>query len=105
MGKSLRIDQGMMYVAVKPHRGCRTHPDQAYLHRRTGEIVFVAETAAEAERYGVPRLETAACRAAIERRPSDWLAIPEYLGSWYDDELDDFIRAFLQEQGIEPEWY
>jgi hypothetical protein len=98
----MKVDAVKMLCAIDPHgKGlfeAHGFPGlEAFLNRRTGAIVFLAENAKEAEEaYDVPATEFAGRRAAVENRPSDWVEIPKYddYGHPGADEVG-FIRDFL----------
>jgi hypothetical protein len=98
----MTVDAVKMLCAIDPHSQglfeAHGFPAlQAFLNRRTGAIVFLAEHAKEAEEaYHVPATEFAGQRAAVENRPSDWVEIPKYgdYGRAGADEVG-FFRDFL----------
>jgi hypothetical protein len=98
----MMVDAVKMLCAIDPHgQGlfeAHGFPAlQAFLNRRPGALVFLAENAKEAEgAYHVPATEFAGQRAAVENRPIDWVKIPTYddYGCPEGDEVG-FIRDFL----------
>jgi hypothetical protein len=99
----LRFDSDRMYCAVSDRSFAAGGPKEtAYLNRHTGEIVFLTATADEAEAWGgVPGLEVAAKRAAVENRPSDWIEIPRMseLPVVHEQWCDKKCRRDLPRQG------
>jgi hypothetical protein len=96
------IDCGRMLSAVDvPHVG--GPQETAYINRRTGEIVFLTETAREAEEWwgAEAAADMVRERRAVENRPGDWVEIPKLHGVGDDEER---VGDFLRENNIDAAW-
>jgi hypothetical protein len=71
----MKIDDGKLFAAISGSK------ENAFIHRRTGEIVFG--------------------RGAIESSPQDWVLIPQYRGGNGGEEA--YIQQFLEEHAIGKE--
>jgi hypothetical protein len=101
MENVMALDTAMLYFAVSDTSASGGPPDTAFFNRLTGEIAFVFQRAEDAESYGVPPLENAARRAAVESRPSDWVEVPKYNSRYETSDIDAFIAEFLKKNGWE----
>jgi hypothetical protein len=80
--------------------------DKAFLHRGTGEIVFIYENVGDAEAMvgKDAAIDGVFDRTHIDASPDEWLEIPKF-ASRFDGcgNEEAFIQRFLQEHGIEAE--
>ena len=100
----LKIDSGHMFSAINDltdgPSGC------GFIHRRTGEILFVNDDDVdESTWYGKDvAINNVFERAVVEASPEQWVEIPRYdrcmMGR---DREEEFIRDFLEENGIAAE--
>ena len=101
--KKLAIDRSMFEMAMESDRDAAYGDAQAipYLDRETGEIHWVYEDDADAESIvNIPAEENRVIREAVEAAPDRYLEVP---GVDHGDH-HDIPRAFLRDNGIEPEW-
>jgi hypothetical protein len=81
-----------------------SNQETAYLHRQTGEIIFLFRDEETAESWwGPPTVpDHRANRERREAGPHDWITIPKNRNWRYVDE-DDFIREIFEEHGYLPQ--
>jgi hypothetical protein len=97
----IRYDDGMMRLAIS--RANENHGFPAYtgfLHRTTGEIVFISECEGEtAAWFGTDvAVDEVFDRARIDTAPDEWVEIPKHYGDAEDEDV--FIQQFLSEHGL-----
>ena len=91
---SQTIDAGRMFSAINDNADIR---DTGYIHRRTGEIVFVYGRERDVAIYMGDDwvAETALYYPTAAASPDEWIEIPKYHGCRAG--ADDFVAGFLSE--------
>lgn len=100
----MKVDLDMLFIAI----GSNEHGFDytGFLHRRTGEILFVyEEERAVAGFMGEEHVADAVFdRATVEAAPEDWVEIPKYdWREWGRHQEEEFLREFFQEAGLDVE--
>jgi len=95
----VKVNFGKMLTACSmPPRG---EPIEAFVHRATGDVLFVAENdEAAAQHFGIVAGNLTNLRAAVAKS-ADWLAVPKHNGRVMD--LKDFMLAWCEANGFTNE--
>jgi hypothetical protein len=97
----MKIDLGRMLRAISPGGEKPGMPEEtAFLHRTTGQIVFLTENEGDADTVCVTTEVIAGGfdRAGVDNSPDKWIEIPKCHTAGNEEE---FIREFLAEHGID----
>ena len=103
----LKVDHGLLVTAMSSSSD--GPGGTGYLHRRSGQIVFVFEDEERADGWvGNEAMVDAGFTAAIiAEAPDDWVKIPTYdrpPGVRHEEiDLDPFIAEFFKDNGIEAQ--
>jgi hypothetical protein len=99
----MKINLGSMLRAISPRGEKHGMPQEtAFLHRMTGQIVFLTQDEGHAEVVCLTAEVAAGVfhRTSLDSFPDKWIQIPKCPSEGNEEE---FIRGFLAEHGIDAE--
>lgn len=99
------FDEGLMYCAIdgaadRASNQCGFPLQTGFIHRTTGEIIFVPTDNGRVDDYaGMDvAVDMVFDRARLDANPEQWAEIPKYDGP--DGGEDAFIHRFLEENNL-----